>query len=192
MESEQQSQLPKLRSHHKVRVYNPLDEPFTHTFGRSIIQEDYNKFDQRYIDKGLTDLKLRNDETPLVNHVIQPVTIPAQSSINMMGDVAQVIVKHLIDAVMYKRYDKKLKGNAELRLTIEKEVIPEFEDLRKQLDVGSFEEAFAKQMAELNPITEQSNVADEVTEEAFANTEQPAFESVIPKNVTRKQTNTAK
>ena len=181
----QESQLPLLRQHHKVLVYNPLPTDFTWAFARTISQ-----LDERHKDPYIDSLQLRNSDHPTNNHVRQFITIKAGQRYYLPGDAAQVYVKHLIDEVLDSRGQKALRGNPDSRLAVEKEVMPEFEDLRKKVSLTSAKEQFEQQLRDLNAEESDTDAQPEsiATEQAFPelnqeldNEPEPAFPSVIPK-----------
>lgn len=188
-----ESQLPLLRQHHKVLVYNPLPNDFTWTFARTI-----SHLDERTKDPYIDNLQLRNNDHPTNTHVLQPITIKAGQRYYLPGDAAQVYVKHLIDAVLSNRGLAALRGNPDKRLEIEQEVMPEFEDLRKKVSLTSAKDQFEQQLRDLNAEQTETDTQTESVqnEQAFpdlnqelVNEPEPAFPSVIPKRG-RKPVNT--
>lgn len=181
----QESQLPLLRQHHKVLVYNPLPKDFTWPFARTI-----SNLDGRFKDPYIDNLQLRNGDHPTNSHVQQFITIKAGQKYYLPGDAAQVYIKHLIDEVLSSRGQKELRGNPDSRLAVEKEVMPEFEDLRKKVSLTSAKDQFEQQLRDLNNEGDTQNTESYAppVETAFPelNQEQehesePAFPSVIPK-----------
>lgn len=181
----QESQLPLLRQHHKVLVYNPLPTDFTWPFARTI-----SHLDDRYKDPYIDSLKMRNTDHPTNSHVKQFITIKAGQKYYLPGDAAQVYVKHLIDEVLDSRGQKTLRGNPDSRLAVEMEVMPEFEDLRKKVSLTSAKDQFEQQLRDLNaepsedtapsPSTQSEAAFPELNQELH-NESEPAFPSVIPK-----------
>lgn len=144
-QSDPVSLLANLRSHHIVKVFNPLSRDFTWTVARSV-----SELDQRYADTHIAKMGLRNDMHPTVKHVTQSITLPQGKAMNLPGDVAQVIVKHLVDEIMNLRGNKATIGDPELRRGVEEEVIMNTEDLRSQLSTLNVEEQLNKQIEDLN------------------------------------------
>lgn len=186
-QDEPKSLLGDLRQHHKVRVLNPLSTPFSWPIARSAVSTD-----PRLVDKYLAKADIRNGDHPTVMHVQQTVTIPAGGELNLPGDVAQVYVKHLVDAVLNET-NKLMKSNPTLRHETEKQVMPGIEDLRKQVTAQSIEDQFAQQIAEMNPEAGQAveqaaqeQAFPDLNQEQITNEPEPAFPSVIPKPVGRK------
>ena len=142
------SLLQDLRQHHIVQVHNVLTQDFTWPLARSI-----NQLSPQYRDPHIDKLNLRNDSHPTMQHVIQRVTIPAGSTMNLPGDVAQVYVKHLVDEVLTKQGKKSLKGDPTLRREAEDLVINNIDDLRSQVQTMDIQEQLDKQLSDLNPGT---------------------------------------
>ncbi len=153
------SLLTNLRSHHVVKVFNPLSEDFKWQVARSV-----SELDTRYVDQTIDKLNLRNDMHPTMKHVSQTVTLPQGKALNLPGDVAQVIVKHLVDEIMNRRGHKSTIGDPDLRREIEEDVILNTEDLRSQLSNLTLEDQLTKQIEDLNRESVNSEV-NEVTDE---------------------------
>lgn len=143
-QDEPKSLLSNLRQHHIVHVFNPLSEPFTWPMARSVVEAD-----PRYIDQDMQRMNMRNDSHPTMKHVSQPVTLPAGVTWKIPGDVAQVVVKHLIDEVMYKEGHKKT-GDPALRKEYEERVILNIDDLRAKLTTQSLNEQLNDQISAMN------------------------------------------
>jgi len=154
------SLLANLRSHHIVKVLNPLSRDFTWTVARSV-----SELDSRYEDTHIAKMGLRNDMHPTLKHVTQSITLPQGRAMNLPGDVAQVVVKHLVDEIMSLRGHKATIGDPELRRGIEEEVVMNTEDLRSQLSTLNVEEQLNKQIADLN---RESISEEEVSHESQA------------------------
>ncbi len=162
-QDEPKSLLSNLRGHHVVLVHNPLtDVPekglkgdFTWQTARSVIQ-----LDERSRDPHIDKLGLRNDSHPTQKHVVRPITIPSGTSMRLPGDVAQVLVKHLVDEMMQREGQKQQMADPVLRREYEERVILNVNDLVHQLSTQTIEEQLDQQIADLNreePRNEQAN-----------------------------------
>jgi hypothetical protein len=141
----QTSLLTNLRSHHVVKVFNPLSRDFTGQVARSV-----SEVDTRYVDKTIESLRLRNDSHPVMKHVTQTITLPQGKSMNLPGDVAQVIVYQLVNEIMGLRGHKATISDPDLRRGVEEEVILNTEDLRMQVSTLNIEDQLNKQIENLN------------------------------------------
>jgi hypothetical protein len=108
-----------------------------------------------------------------MKHVVQKITLPQAKAMNLPGDVAQVIVKHLVDDIMNLRGNKATIGDPELRRGEEEEVIMNTEDLRSQLSTLNVEEQLNKQIEDLNRDS-ISDVKEETHETEVETSNEPA------------------
>lgn len=145
MNEEFKSVLPTLRDHHVVIVHNPLMVDFTQQIARTVVQLDQDKIDP-YIDKA----GLRNDGHPTNKHVTQMVTIESGKTKKLPGSVAQVVVKHLIDAMMMTAGHKSTLSDPFLRGEYEKQIIINIDDLKSTLSTKSIEDQLNEQIDNLN------------------------------------------
>lgn len=142
---EPQSLLVNLRQHHVVEVHNPLSDDFTWPVARSVVH-----LDPQDKDPHLDALRLRNDSHPTMKHVQQKITIPSGKNMKLPGDVAQVVVKHLVDEILSREGQKSNIGDPTLRRTKEEDVIQNTEDLVSRMSTQTVEEQLEQQIKDLN------------------------------------------
>lgn len=133
-----------------VQIYNPLPQPFRGQFSRSVVQSaplsDQNK---RMAELGAPVTK---DMGQSQAHVIDYVTIPPGKTINLPGDIAQVVVKQMTNYILQVRNRGKgslLISDPKARQDVEREIIQNYESIAKTTD-KSPEEVIRSQIEELN------------------------------------------
>lgn len=182
-QDEPKSLLNDLRPHHVVAVHNPLTTDsqnnlqgdFTWQVARSVVQDD-----PATRDPHISTMRLRNDSHPTMKHVTQKITIPSGKTMNLPGDVAKVVVEHLVDEMMYRRGQKNTIGDPVQRRECEELVVQNINDLRKQLSSQSIEEQLNQQIRDLNKEEASERTHDAADEQAFPGLqpEQRAAETV--------------
>lgn len=150
------------RQHHVVQVHNPLSDDFRWTVARSVVLAD-----PANVDPHVKALNLRNDAHPTIKHVVQPITLLSGETKKLPGDVAKVIVKHLVDEIMNREGHKTNVGDKHLRQEVEERVVINFRDLRSQLSTQSVEEQLEQQIRDLNKEDDPNNEQQTVSEAAF-------------------------
>lgn len=143
-QDEPKSLLTNLRSYHIVEVKNPLSKDFTWPIARSVVEVD-----PRYVDQTMQQMKMRNPDHPTQKHVQSFVTIPAGATYRLPGDVAQVVVKHLVDEIIYQSGEKQTVGDPSRRRAVEESIITNTNDLRERLARPTGDQ-LANQLADLN------------------------------------------
>lgn len=175
-QDEPKSLLSNLRPHHVVEIYNPLVSSdklkgdFTWQVARSVVQDD-----PAFRDPHIKNMNLRNDSHPTMKHVTQTITIPSGTSMNLPGDVAQVIVEHLVDEIMYRQGNKATISDPVQRHAIESKVIKNIDDLRDQLSSQNIEEQLEQQIRNLNKgdLPERTQDAEETPFPGLESASQP-------------------
>jgi hypothetical protein len=153
------SLLADLRNYHVVEAFNPLTEDFTWQVARSVVTAD-----PRYVDQTIKSMNMRNSDHPTMGHVYSKVTIPSGKTYKLPGDVAQVVVKHLVDEIMQREGHKQTLSDPTLRHEIEERIIKNTRDLRSQLSTQTMEDQLAQQLKDLNReevAQEQSHVEEQ-------------------------------
>lgn len=158
-------------------MHNPLSDDFTWQVARSVVH-----FDQRYEDKTISALNMRNDSHPTMNHVTQKITIPAGATMKLPGDVAQVLVKHLVDEIMNREGHKQTIGDPHRRREVEERILLNINDLRNKISTQSITEQLEQQIRDLN---QEEAVAEEQT------TDEQAFPDVQPSGAAPKGSGSA-
>jgi len=156
------SLLLDVAQHHIVEVHNPLTKDFTWQVARPIPAGQ--KYQDPYMDKlGMRTAGLKSGD----DHVFQKVTLPAGKSYKIPGDVAKVVIPHLVDEIMQIEHDKRTIADPNLRLAIEKRILINIDSLRSQLSTQSLEEQLNSQLENLNSSNGQEEVINEPAEQAF-------------------------
>lgn len=169
MENEDpKSLLLDVAQHHIVEVHNPLTKDFTWQVARPIPAGQ--KYQDPYMDKlGMRTAGLKSGD----DHVYQKVTLPAGKAYKIPGDVAKVVIPHLVDEIMQIEHDKRTIADPNLRLAIEKRILINIDSLRSQLSTQTLEEQLNSQLENLNALDTQEEVINEPTEQAFPELNEP-------------------
>lgn len=162
MENEDpKSLLLGIASHHIVEVHNPLTKDFTWQVARPIPAGQ--KYQDPYMDKlGMRTAGLKSGN----DHVYQKVTLPAGKTYKIPGDVAKVVVPHLVDEIMQLEHDKRTIADPNLRVAVENRILVNINSLRTQLSTQSLEEQLNSQLSELNQ-SDTGEVTIDESEQAF-------------------------
>jgi hypothetical protein len=159
---ETKSILDDIREYHIVEVLNPLARPFQWQVGRSGVDPGMP------MDSVMEQLGMAGaGGKPQTAHAVQTITLPAGKTFRMPGDLARIVVKHLIDELMQIDGQTKLLSDPTLRLKYEEKIIKNRSDLRSTMSTLSLQEQLDKELATLNDPDGDNTEDTQVEEEAF-------------------------
>lgn len=163
-----------------VAVFNPLSVPFRAKFARSVTQSpQMSQQDRRMAELGVPVSK---DGAPQA-HMSQYLVIEAGQTINLPGDVAQVVVRQLVNTILMRRNagtKSYMLADPKARQDVEQEVIVNFNSVVQE-QTHSSEEIFEQQLKELNTPNGAQTLKERAIEPEF-----PTESRVVPEAVESK------
>lgn len=171
VDSDIKPMLEGLGQDYVVKVFNPLSQAFRAKFARSIVGSPHmNAIEMRHQQKMQElGIPVTKDGGSGLQHVVDYQVIPAGATINLPGDIAQVVVRQLVNTILQLRNagtNSNQLADPYARQQTEKEVVINYKSIMETLNDENPADVIRDRIAELNN-PDGANIEEQIDEQAF-------------------------
>lgn len=165
-----------------VEVYNPLHLPFRAKFARSVVQPPRLHPDQAEHLRKMANLGVPvSKETPQAHQSTYLILQPG-GTLKLPGDVAQVVVRQLVNEILQRTGKKKGLADAFARQQVEQDIIQNYTAIIQATQTSDPQDSFDRQLQELNmPQSKATQTVEHEPEPAFPSYAEAPTTSAISK-----------